>query len=397
MAITHYIDTSLSEIARSRVKSMTNRVPEAFPVLVIGDTRAHNWVFNNQGTVESFSGNPAYTLKVTIGDVNLGPDSGSYTLTCGETTDALSVASDAAAIELALNVLATVVTAGGVKVSGSYPNFFVSWVDAGAQTALTASGISLIPSGAIGVTSLQTGDSTHCQQTAIQIRQQPITTQATWTIISTPAAGWTGTLTTNTAEAIALLIQQGEVIGSFTQYTTVLQAEVLDPDGNVASYYQTPITLRASNLEVTSLNPTPFPSVSYVQNRPLVTGLVSAVVDATKLGGIPTASGQMPANSVVMLNFVVNVTDGDGVHGGILTLFYKLTSSILSQSSPLRIRPYDFNVSTNPYVWILTGSFLDMVPAAYNTATSKFHYMGVSGAAGACYAYPDQTGSSAPA
>lgn len=397
MAITHYIDTSLPEIARSRVKSLTNRVPEAFPVLVIGDTRAHNWIFNNQGTVESFSGNPAYTLRVTIGDVNLGPDAGSYTLTCGETTDALSVASDAAAIELALNALATVTTAGGVKVSGSYPNFFVSWVDVGAQTALTASGVSLIPSGEIAVTSLQAGDSTHCQQSAIQIRQNPITTQDTWTTISSPAAGWTGNLTTNTAEAIALLITQGEVIGNFTQYTTVLQAEVLDASGNVASYYQTPITIRASNFDVSALNPTPFPSVAYVQNRPLITGLVSAVVDSTKLGGLPTASGQMPSGAVVLLNFSVTVTDGDGTHTGLLSMFYRLTAGVQATSHPIWIQPYDYNASTNAYVWKLIGTFLDLVPAAYNTTTGKFHYMGVAGAAGACYAYPDQTGSSAPA
>lgn len=397
MAITHYIDTSLSEIARSRVKSLTNRVPEAFPVLVIGDTRAHNWIFNNQGTVESFSGNPSYTLKVTIGDVNLGPDAGSYTLTCGETTDALSVASDAAAVELALNALATVTSEGGVKVSGSYPNFFVSWVTVGSKTALTASGISLIPSGNIGITSLQAGDPTHCQQTAIQIRQQPITTQDTWTTISSPANGWTGTLTTNTAEAIALLIQQGEVIGNFTQYTTVLQAEVLDASGNVASYYQTPITIRASNLEVTSLNPTPFPSVSYVQNRPLITGLVSAVVDATKLGGLPTASGQMPAGAAVLLNFSVTVTDGDGTHSGLLSMFYRLTSAVQATSHPIWIQPYDYNASTNAYVWKLIGTFLDLVPAAYNSTTGKVHYMGVAGAAAACYQYTDQTGSTVPA
>jgi hypothetical protein len=397
MAITHYIDTSLSEIARSRVKSLTNRVPEAFPVLVIGDTRAHNWIFNNQGTVESFSGNAAYTLRVTIGDVNLGPDAGSYTLTCGETTDALSVASDAAAIELALNALATVTTAGGVKVSGTYPNFLVSWVDVGAQTALTASGISLIPSGEIGVTTLQTGDLTHCQQTAIQIRQNPITTQTTWTAISSPAVGWTGTLTTNTAEAINLLIQQGETVGDFTQYTTVLQAEVIDGDGNVASYYQTPITIRASNLEVTALNPTPFPSVYYVQNRPGITGLVSAVVDSVKLGGLPTSGGQMPTGSVVLLNFAVTVTDADGTHTGYLSMFYRLTSGVQAQSHPIWIQPYDYNASTNAVVWKLIGTYLDLIPAAYNTTTEKFHYMGVAGAAGACYAYPDQTGSSAPA
>lgn len=395
--ITHYINTAATEPTRARWPSLINDQSEPFPVLILGDTRPHRFFFHYDGTIEDFSGSASYTFKVTIGDVSIGPVGGTYTLTCGETTDALDFDADAGAIQAALNGLATVIAAGLVTVSGTFPNFLVSWDTVGVQTALTASAGTLNPSGAIGVTSLQTGSATVNQQTALQLRQNPISTQTTWTEITSPYAGWSGTLTTNTAEAIALLISQGTQEGELWQYSTVLQAEVINASGEVVSYYQVPVILRASNLDVTSLNPTPFPSVSYVQNRPLVTGLVSAVVDATKLGGIPTASGQMPASSVVLLNFSVTVTDGDGTHTGLLSLFYRLTSGVHATASPLFIQPYDYNASTNAYTWKLIGSFLDMIPAAYNTTTGKFHYMGVSGAAGACYAYPDQTGSSAPA
>lgn len=395
--ITHYINTASVEPTLARWPSLINDQPEPFPVLIMGDTRPHRFFFHYDGTIEDFSGNVAYTLKVTIGDVSLGPVGGTYALTSGTTTGNLDYNAGAAAIEAALNGLAAVTAAGGLTVSGSFPNFVISYNTAGAQAAITATTIATTPAGAIGLTSLQAGDSTHVQITALQLRQNPITTQATWTAITSPNNGWSGTLTTNTAEAIALLVSQGTQEGELWQYSTVLQAEVINASGDIVSYYQTPIILRASNLDSTSLNPTPFPSVSYVQNRPDVTGLVSAVVDATKLGGIPTASSQMPAGSTVLLNFPVTVTDAAGTHTGYLSLFYRLTAGVQATASPLFIQPYDYNASTNAYTWKLIGSFLDMIPAAYNSDTSKFHYMGVAGTAGACYAYPDQTGSSAPA
>lgn len=395
--ITHYINTAAVEPTNARWPSLVNDQPEPFPVLILGDTRPHRFFFHYDGTIEDFSGNASYTLKVIIGDVSLGPVGGTYALTTGTATGDIAYNADAAALSVALNALASVAAAGGVTVSGTFPNFIIAWNTAGAQTALTASTIALVPGGAIGITSLQTGDATHTQITALQLRQNPITTQSTWTAITSPNNGWSGTLTTNTAEAIALLISQGTQLGELWQYSTVLQAEVIDVSGNVVSYYQTPIILRASNLDVTSLNPTPFPSVAYVQNLANVTGLASAVVDSTKLGGIPTASGQMPANATAMVNFSVTITDGAGTHTGLLTLLYRLTAGAHAASVPLWVQPYDYNASTNAYVWRLIGAFLDTLPASWNADTSKFHYMGVAGAADACYAYADQTGSAAPA
>jgi len=265
--ITHYINTAATEPTRARWPSLINDQPEPFPVLIMGDTRPHRFFFHYDGTIEDFSGNASYTLKVSVGDVSLGPIGGTYTLTCGETTDALSYNATADLIQTALNGLATIIAAGNVTVSGTYPNFLVSWNEVGAQTALTATGIALNPSGTIGVTSLQTGSGSLTQQTALQLRQNPITTQLTWTTITSPNNGWSGTLTTNTAEAVALLISQGTQEGELWQYSTVLQASVINASNEQVAYYQTPIILRASNLDNSALNPTPFPSVAYVQNR----------------------------------------------------------------------------------------------------------------------------------
>lgn len=395
--ITHFINTAAVEPTRARWPSLVNSQPEPFPVLIMGDTRPHRFFFHYDGVIEDFSGNASYTLRVTLGDVSLGPVGGTWKLTCGETTDALPYDATANAIQVALNGLATVAAAGGVLVTGESPNFLVSWVQAGAQIALTASAIGLNPTSAVVVTSLQTGDSTNCQQTAVQLRQNPIASQSSWTPITSPENGWSGVLSTNTAEAIALLVSQGVKAGELWEYSTVLQAEVIDGSGNVVSYYQTPVVLRASNLDSDSLAPTVFPAVAAVQNRGDITGLASASEDATKLGGLPTAGGQMPANSTVLLNFAVTINDGAGTHAGIMTLLYRLTAGAGVETAPLWIRPYDYDGTTNAYRWRLIGAFLDTLPASYNADTGKFHYMGVAGAAGACYAYQDQTGTAAPA
>src|SRR6478609_8116931 len=117
MAITHFIDSCATEIARARIKSLTNRVPEAFPVLVYGDTRPHNFIFFNSqtGAVESYSGNASYSLRVTLGEVQKGPTSGTYAVTCGSTGTVPALA-DAQTLQDALNLLTTIISEGGVVV-----------------------------------------------------------------------------------------------------------------------------------------------------------------------------------------------------------------------------------------------------------------------------------------
>lgn len=245
MAITHYIDTSLPEIARSRVKSLTDRVAEQFPVLVYGDSRAHNFIFHSQGTVEPFSGNANYSLNVTLGSPKTVPLSGSYTLTCGSTAT-LSALSDAVTVEAALNALTTIASEGGVTVLGTFPEFLVTWKTVGSKTAITADAGLLIPISQITITTTQAGSGSAVNQVSLRIAQAVITNASTWSLISTPANGWTGIIPTNTAGALTALQLQGTEAGGLLEYTTMLNVEVLDGTAsNIPTcYYQTPITIR---------------------------------------------------------------------------------------------------------------------------------------------------------
>lgn len=294
MAITHYIDTSVPEIARARMKSQTQRVPEAFPVLVYGDTRDHNFIFMNQGTIESFSGNASYSLRVTLGEVQAGPTSGQYVLTCGTsgTVDALS---DASTIQAALNSLTTIISDGGVVVTGTFPNFLVTWNTVGVKTAFTADATLLVPTSSISLVTTATGSATVRNQVMIVLRQSAIVSQSTWSTITNPANGWTGTISTNTAGALTLLSSLGVSVGEFIEAATVLTAEVLNNAGTPISYYQTPITLRAKNLD-------PSASVS----PPITTYALGDILYGKADGTL----GRLPGNTTTGIQFLSQTGTG---------------------------------------------------------------------------------------
>lgn len=250
MAITHFIDSCAPEIARARIRSLTNRIPESFPVLVYGDTRPHNFIFYNSqtGLVESYSGNASYSLRVTLGQVQSGPTDGTYSVTCGSTGTVPALA-DAETLQDALNLLTTIISDGGVVVSGTFPNFIVTWNTLGVKTAFTADASLLVPISGISLVTMQTGSASVINQVAVVIRQAAISSQATWSTITSPNNGWTGTITTNTAGALQLLTSQGEQVGEVMEVNTLLTAEVLDASNIPVSYYQTPVVLRAKNLD----------------------------------------------------------------------------------------------------------------------------------------------------
>lgn len=250
MAIIHYIDTSVSDISKARMFSLTNRIPISFPVLAYGDTRSHEFIFHYQGTVEPFSGNANYALRATIGDTDAGPTNGSYVLTFGTATPAIDSQSDAAAIAYALNALASVIAAGGVTVVGVFPSFLIAWNATGVQTALTVNSSLLLPISTATLSVIQTGDATHCQIYSFAMRQVPATQQATWSVTNSPSNGWIGTINTNTANLAQLMQQQSALQGQILQAQTLLTVEVLDTANSNAptAYYQTPVVIRAKNL-----------------------------------------------------------------------------------------------------------------------------------------------------
>lgn len=286
----HFINTNITDLAAARSVSLLNpTTPRPFPVLAYGDAGTDRVFFHNDGTIESWSGSASYGLRVTLGDVDAGPFGGTYTLTSGTTTAALDYDTDATALETALNQLTGISTEGGVDVTGAFPNFLVAYRAVGVvATAITASGALLTPDSGIGVTVLTTGDASTRQLTAITLRRQPICSVTSWTPIVSPYAGWSGTLTTNTEGALALLMHEGEQVGEYVQAVTTVQVEVLDPSGQYLTRYQAPFTLRAKNIDIASTSATPLPSI--------VTSVGLSMPSIFTVSGSPvTSSGTLTA------------------------------------------------------------------------------------------------------
>lgn len=330
MAITHFIDSCAPEIARARIKSLTNRVPEAFPVLVYGDTRPHNFIFYNSqtGAVESYSGNASYSLRVTLGQVQSGPTDGTYAVTCGSTGTVPALA-DAETLKDALNLLTTIISDGGVVVTGSFPNFVVTWNTVGVKTAFTADASLLVPSSGISLVTMQTGSVSVINQVAVVIRQAAISSQTSWTTITSPNNGWTGTITTNTAGALNLLTSQGEQVGEVLEVNTLLTAEVLDASNIPVSYYQTPVVLRAKNLD---------PNGTVSPGTP--TYALGDILYGNAQGGL----SKLPGNTSGTLKVLTQT--GDGVNSAVPAW---QTESSLGVTSVALALPLDlFTVSGSP-------------------------------------------------
>lgn len=402
----HFININVTDLAAARSVSLLNpTTPRPFPVMGYGDNIVERFFFHSDGTITSWSGDATNGLRVTLGDVARGPFGGSYTLTCGQTTAAIDYDEDASVIETVLNALSTVSGEGGVVVDGEAPNFFVTWLTTGAKTALTASAEDLIPVSGIQVTTLQTGTGSVTQRAALTLRRSAIYSTTTWTPITSPYAGWSGTVSTNTEGALSLLINEGERVGDFVQVVTVITVERIQADGTYETVYQAPFTLRAKNVDLGATGSPAFSSyitntqflILGVQNRSTITGLAAVASDATKLGGLPTANAAFVAGTTMVLNFAVTINDGAGTHAGIMTLIYQLRAGTTATAWPYVGRPFDYNASTNAVVWALIGSFLDGLPAAYNSDTGKFHYLTAAGSANAVVVSLDQTGTAAPA
>lgn len=98
------------------------------------------------GRVYDFTTLPS-SLYVALGDVGERPESGTFTLTYGgDTTTALAYNASTTAVAAALNALASIVSAGGVSVSGEAGGpYQVTFTNAGVRTAISATTGALYP------------------------------------------------------------------------------------------------------------------------------------------------------------------------------------------------------------------------------------------------------------
>lgn len=98
-------------------------------------------------------------IKVAVGAIDESPLAGTWSLSYGgNTTTALAFNATPAAVQAALNLLASITAAGGVTVSQIGDNYNIVFNANGARTELITNGAALIPLSSATVATLQTGD-----------------------------------------------------------------------------------------------------------------------------------------------------------------------------------------------------------------------------------------------
>lgn len=248
MPLPNYINTNATEPSLARWISLVNSSAQGFPAIFVEDEKSYQWFLHDNGTIESFSGALGYTLRVTIGPIDSGPNGGTYTLTVGETTSPIAWDADAEVVAGALNSLTTVDGLGGVNVSGSFPNFIIYANAIGAFPTITADVSLLSPDSEIFTTELTAGTAQVRQSTQLALRRDQVASVDTWTRITSPYNGWEGRIELDTEGAETLLAQEGEVIGGYYQVETILTLQVIhNGSGKVTTYYQTKCLLRGKN------------------------------------------------------------------------------------------------------------------------------------------------------
>jgi hypothetical protein len=377
----HFFNTQARDPSLSRVVSVLNpRTPQAFPVLVIGTNALHQFFRLTSGIIDSPGTD---TLRVTIADAMGAPSDGVFSVT-GDETAIIEAGATAEDVASALNGIDSIVADGGVNVSGIWPAFVIAYREVGVPTGFTASAALLSPDAVAELTVLTSGASGVRELVRLNLRTTPILQTTDFEVISSPYAGWEGRLPLTSAAALAWLQTKGTQVGDYVQAQTLLTVETVDSNGNVEALYQGAVTIRATNYNL-EVQAAAFLMSSYFTAAPDVTGLVSASVNAAKLGGLATVSVYQTGTTLRM--FFANDVIAD----------YRLLASTASENWPHLIRPYDYNASTNARQWTLAEVRKTGAPCVWNPTTSKFHFEGSSGAAGAVALEVDQTGFTLPA
>lgn len=187
MARDLFIDLTNRRLAASE----TNLAPLGSVSFVKGDNGPFNLYFleatgiiNQPFVVVDKS---SATVKLGIGSRTGTPSSGTYSLTFdGYTTGALQASATSGDIANALNALTSVVSAGGVTVSGSVDNHFtVRFTSAGTRGAITADVTQLIPDTEAIIDERIAGTASVPEVQELQLKLTPAVFQDTWTDLST--------------------------------------------------------------------------------------------------------------------------------------------------------------------------------------------------------------------
>lgn len=117
-----------------------------------------------------------YTIESAIGSrLDDAPTGGTFTLTFGaNTTSALAYNASAATVQTALNLLASVISAGGVTVTKTGQLYRITFVSVGSRAQITSTATSLTPTSVVPAFTITEGDGSTAEVQAFRVLKAPL-------------------------------------------------------------------------------------------------------------------------------------------------------------------------------------------------------------------------------
>tara|TARA_R110000824_G_scaffold401783_1_gene616189 strand:+ start:16810 stop:18657 length:1848 start_codon:yes stop_codon:yes gene_type:complete len=314
-----YIQTTAEDPSNSAVRGVSNHIGANAQTFVFGDDNPTEiFLTDALGSYHSDSGAAGVSVKLAIVTPGSKPTGGTYVLTHGgNDTAALAYNANAAAIEAALDGLASV---AAVTVTGTFPCYVIEWDAVGAQTDFSAADATnlLTPDGAISIAIITAGDGSTKEKVQLNFARQPHAQQATWTQITN---GWSANFSLTDRRLCDLL-------AGTAQIDTTLELEITDAAGLRRTYLQTACVLKADGIKgATFTDESPAGSYTSTEADSLfakkaqnLADLASAATSRTNLGisaantpYTPAVSGDwssVPAEAKAALDELADRTNG---------------------------------------------------------------------------------------
>lgn len=371
MAKSIYFNTNASSPAVALCKD-ANGFPTGNRLeFVLGDKKTLQfYLVDGAGNYDAASGTAGYTPKLGIGTPGNVPTGGTYTISDGtDTTSALAHNATSTQIQTALNALNTSTGpyGGTVTVTGTFPNYRVTWDANGAHAALTTTSTSLTPTSTAVVSTATDGDGSTQEVQLIHLHRAPAVLQ---TSFSTITNGWSAVVDFSTFEL-------RELVGTSQTFNASLEFEVTDSGGNRITHVQVPVVIRHEVVDEASIASTTLGTAistteaqnQFLQNRSTITGLT----------GGTSADLDSIATTTVTVGWLAAVKTTDTVYS-----VYRLVSGTDAESSPDVIRPDDYATTTNEKVWKLQAVststfFTHETISAFSSAGNDDVTLGVNG------------------
>jgi len=220
------------------------------PYFFYGDTKTVELYLRQtvNGTNQLITWPASPSIKVSIGPIDDAPTAGTFTMTYGgNTTTALAYNITAAAMQTALNLLASITSAGGVVVTKVGDNYSIAFNATGDRTAFTANTGGLFPLSTAVISVVQDGTGSVPEIVIFHARQSSVVNATSWTSVGT------GTATIGTLSAWATSGLDGSVTYSITIDERIVDGTftlTYDADNNDYSFISSPIEFGASALDI---------------------------------------------------------------------------------------------------------------------------------------------------